>query len=251
MSMNNEEKETTFYEGRIAQTYDRQRFDTAAGQLIHFTEWKMLRKAVGGYSDGIKILEVGCGTGRFIEELVKLKHEPEGMDPSEDMLEVCRKKLGESQAFFRRGEADQLPYGEGQFDFVYSIRVMNQVESVDYAHRAIAEMLRVTKPGGRVLIEYMDRRRSKFARRKVRLGKEWVNRRVDSDTRLDGSHLEKMVVDAGARVEWRRGVFFLGMTSYYAAPKPLLSLVGGLDRLLSRCFPSLCSRCYLLIRKGN
>jgi ubiquinone/menaquinone biosynthesis C-methylase UbiE len=251
-NMTDSRKDSTFYEGSIANTYDEKRFDSRAGQVIHNIEWAQLNAGLGDLSVDSKILEVGCGTGRFIEELVALRYTPIGIDPSNDMLDVCRKKLGDSTGvLFDRGEAGSLPYESDHFDFVYSIRVLNQVESEGYAYCAIKEMIRVAKPRGKVLIEYMDSRRAKLARRKVRLGKEWVARRHRDDTRLDGSDLERYVETCGARVIWRRGAFFLGMTAYYASPKFVLGISRFIDNVLSKCLPKFCSRCYILVEKGE
>jgi SAM-dependent methyltransferase len=93
---------------------------------------------------GLRILDVGCGTGANLEMLSAFG-EAEGVDVSDDALEFCRRK-GLS---VEKGLAEKLPYDEATFDVTTALDV---VEHLDDDTAGLKEMHRVTKPGGYSLI---------------------------------------------------------------------------------------------------
>jgi ubiquinone/menaquinone biosynthesis C-methylase UbiE len=100
-----------------------------------------------------RVLEVGCGTGFFLLNLWQagFVEEPHGCDISSGMLEACRenaRRLG-CEIKLRTGEAERLPYGDGVFDLVVGHAFLHHVpEPVE----ALADMFRVLRPGGALLI---------------------------------------------------------------------------------------------------
>jgi ubiquinone/menaquinone biosynthesis C-methylase UbiE len=97
-----------------------------------------------------KVLEVAVGTGRnftFYPQEVRLT----GIDLSPAMLEFARKKADELglDADLREGNAQQLPFPDASFDTVVCTLSLC---SIPDDRRAIAEMKRVLRPGGRLLL---------------------------------------------------------------------------------------------------
>ncbi len=101
---------------------------------------------------GEHILEVGCGAGddaRALAQLAGREGRVVGMDLSQTMIADAQKKavgLGTSLEF-RQGDAHQLPFPDCTFDACRVDRVLQHLED---PQRAIAEMARVLKVGGRV-----------------------------------------------------------------------------------------------------
>lgn len=93
---------------------------------------------------GLKILDVGCGTGANIEMLSQFG-EAEGVDVSDDALEFCRRKGLNVQ----KGLAESLPYADETFELTTALDV---VEHLDDDIAGLKEMYRVTKRGGYSLI---------------------------------------------------------------------------------------------------
>ncbi|CAN5355583.1 class I SAM-dependent methyltransferase [soil metagenome] len=92
-----------------------------------------------------RILDVGCGTGANLEMLRKFGA-AEGVDVSEEALQFCRARgLDE----VKLGAAEALPYGDGAFDLVTALDV---VEHLDDDAAGLGEMRRVLRPGGRALL---------------------------------------------------------------------------------------------------
>ena len=102
---------------------------------------------------GATILEVGCGTGavtRLLAEYTEGKNPITGLDHNA-FLRGEAEMLGDAAGFadiieIREGDAHALPVPDGAFDLTLSVTLLEEVE----ADRAIAEMVRVTRPGGRI-----------------------------------------------------------------------------------------------------
>ena len=98
------------------------------------------------FADGRDVLEVGCGTGLILGRLNAVARSAEGVDLSPGMLEKARAR----GLRVREASATELPYGDASFDLVLSFKVLAHVPDLP---RALSEMARVCRPGGRVLAE--------------------------------------------------------------------------------------------------
>ena len=102
---------------------------------------------------GNAILEVGCGSGVLVRWLARQtagNNPITGVDVNRYLLneaEVLALKDGVGGAIdFREGDAEALPFRDESFEVVLSVTVIEELD----ADRLIAEMIRVTRPGGRV-----------------------------------------------------------------------------------------------------
>ena len=110
------------------------------------------------------ILDVATGTGDFALQALALKPSKIiGVDISDGMLKVGRKKMidkGVEQIIeLRNGDSENLPFEENKFD---AIIVAFGVRNFGDLKQGLAEMLRVLKPGGRVIILEFSRPTSVF-----------------------------------------------------------------------------------------
>jgi arsenite methyltransferase len=102
---------------------------------------------------GERVLDVGTGPGLLAYDMA-ISVGPEGnvcgIDISEDMLAISRKRCAEQPwTEFQRSDATHLPYPDDAFDVAVSTQVYEYVADVP---AALAELYRVMRPGGRVLI---------------------------------------------------------------------------------------------------
>jgi SAM-dependent methyltransferase len=102
-------------------------------------------------SPGSRILDVGCGSGAFDRQLAERVGEGariDAVDVNPFLLREAAELAGDLAARIRfaPGSATALPFPDQTFDCVFSITVLEECD----AEQAIAEMLRVTEPGGRV-----------------------------------------------------------------------------------------------------
>jgi ubiquinone/menaquinone biosynthesis C-methylase UbiE len=95
-----------------------------------------------------RTLDVGCGTGALAYALAPLVGEVVGVDSAEEYLAAAR-GAAPANCTFVLGDAESLPFPYGDFDLVGCLRVLHHVRRPELV---VAEIARVTTPGGRILI---------------------------------------------------------------------------------------------------
>lgn len=107
-----------------------------------------------GTLKGKRLLDVGCGSGRGIVGLAPEADFAVGCDASLDMLGVTAGKMkGKNSWGLARAFAQQLPFASNSFDVVITLNFLH-LFSLDTQRDMIAEMKRVTKPGGTLILEF-------------------------------------------------------------------------------------------------
>lgn len=96
------------------------------------------------------VLDVGCGTGVLAARLAAEGREVTGVDPSAGMLELLRRRAPGLRSVEADGTA--LPFADDRFGTVLCVAVLHHVAHEDAVARTLAEMVRVSRPGGRVLV---------------------------------------------------------------------------------------------------
>lgn len=126
-------------------------FATPIGQLVRWYEAELLLSFLEP-QPGERILDVGCGTGIFTADVLKSGAWVTGIDLSVSMLAKAIARGGDNFAGLC-ADMCALPFGDNIFDRVFS---MTAIEFVDDAAKAIAELNRVVKPGGRVVVTSLN-----------------------------------------------------------------------------------------------
>lgn len=108
----------------------------------------MLPRAINGST---RALDIGCGEGRFCRMLRQHGVDATGVDPTPALLDAARRKDPEGQYF--EGCAEALPFADASFDLAVSYLSLVDIPDV---RKAIPEMARVLKPGGRLLIANLN-----------------------------------------------------------------------------------------------
>ncbi len=175
-------------------------------------------------------LDVGCGTGKFTERVREAGYEVTGLDYSQGMLDVmARVRPGIPGV---AASSTEIPFPDDTFTLTYCIAVMHHVADKDAVHKTLLEMVRVTKPGGRILIWDHNPRNPYWP---------ILMRRVPQDTGAERLIPEQEVLDGltdgGARIAMSKPLGFIPDF----LPKPLMPLgriaegvvenVPGLNRL--------------------
>lgn len=114
--------------------------------LESMPNWQAWISSVVPHVQGPRILDIACGTGYLLNQL---NDYPEiyGLDLNADMLALARIK--HPSIPLQRGDAHHLPYRAGTFDTVINTMAFNGYPD---SLRALAEMHRVLRVGGRLLI---------------------------------------------------------------------------------------------------
>jgi len=117
---------------------------------------ELVRAALGARA-GDRVLDVGCGPGFYVTELLEVVGADGlivGVDGSADMLAVAAKRAaGHNNVEFHKADATSLPVPDASFDRAIAVQVMEYVRDVS---GALAELRRALRPGGRVLIWDVD-----------------------------------------------------------------------------------------------
>lgn len=95
----------------------------------------------------LRILDIGCGTGRLLEQVSTLWPSTElyGLDLAEGMLQQANERLG-GRAVLTHADAERLPFADGYFDLVVSSSTFQWLEQLE---GCFGEVHRVLAPGGR------------------------------------------------------------------------------------------------------
>lgn len=100
--------------------------------------------------DGVRVLEIGCGTGNVTQRLKRARPGAQltGMDPDPKALaRAGRKFRNASGVRFDRGYAQEVPYADESFDRVLSSMMLHHLDD-DVKAAAVSEAFRVLRPGG-------------------------------------------------------------------------------------------------------
>lgn len=151
-------------------------FDEASRNEEHFPSTidpriyhvKLIREHLGELR-GRRVLDVGCGKGRF----ARVFHEQEpaaelwGLDISEEMLRFVPEGI-----HTRAGSMTELPFADGFFDAAYATESLEHAVEIE---RAVAEICRVVKPGGRIAI--IDKNSEHWGRLATPEWERWFTRK--------------------------------------------------------------------------
>lgn len=140
--------------GRWASVYD-----TAASMLLMGKEPAIRQKTVelAQVQPGDHVLEVGCGTGA-LTLVAKAQTGPMGevcgIDVAPEMIDLARGKSAQvgAEVVFQVGSVEAIPFPDNHFDVVLNSFMIYNMSSDEQRRKGFAEMRRVLKPGGRLLV---------------------------------------------------------------------------------------------------
>jgi len=116
-------------------------WNTPAGKIRWQRRVGMLTSSL---TPGMKVLEIGCGTGFFTQEIIKKQVLLTAIDISPELLEVAKNNITSPNLEFVIENAYQMTFGNQTFDAVIGSSVIHHLD-VDLA---LKEFYRVLKPGG-------------------------------------------------------------------------------------------------------
>jgi SAM-dependent methyltransferase len=135
-----------------------------------------------------RALDVGCGEGRFCRMMQARGISTVGVDPTAAL--IARARTCDPQGDYRIGVAEDLPFEDGHFDLVVSYLSLIDIPDIQ---TAVAEMVRVLRPGGTLLIANL----TSFNTAGMELGRQLG---PDGERRFCFDHY---LEERAAWVEWR------------------------------------------------
>lgn len=145
-------------------------------EAIDRLQYRALQRAllIAQVPVGGRFLDVGCGTGRWVRRYAELGFAPVGVDATIGMLRIAR--AHQTSCPLIAGLAYNLPFSDAVFDCLSDITV---VQHIPYENqpKALQEMVRVLKPGGRMIL--LELIRGEGAHIFPRRAQDWI-REVES-----------------------------------------------------------------------
>lgn len=151
-------------------------FDRASADEEHFPgtidpriyHVKLIREHLGSLN-GKRVLDAGCGKGRFARVFRDQEPQAElwGLDISEEMLRFVPEGI-----HTRAGSLTELPFENDFFDAAYATESLEHAVEIE---RAVGELCRVVKPGGRIAV--IDKNSEQWGRLETPEWERWFTRK--------------------------------------------------------------------------
>jgi ubiquinone/menaquinone biosynthesis C-methylase UbiE len=125
------------------------------GQITDTLERQLLFELIGPVASK-RLLDVGCGDGALASEFARRGAIVTGLDVDPEMIAGARRRteIEATQLQLIEGQAERLPFSDAAFDRVFAVTLLCFASDAD---RAMMEMTRVLKPGGRLVIGELGR----------------------------------------------------------------------------------------------
>ena len=137
------------YYDDLAPEYDSDRFANSYGKYLHAHEAQIMQKWLSGIVQK-EILDMGCGTGRFLE------YAHHGIDISEGMLAEAKRKFPEK--VLQKASITNTPFTKNTFNVVFSLHVFFHLEK-EVIQQTIQEAHRILRPNGILIFDFPSEKR--------------------------------------------------------------------------------------------
>ncbi|MBL7828906.1 MAG: methyltransferase domain-containing protein [Saprospiraceae bacterium] len=202
------------YYNQIAHLYDTDRFGNSYGRFIDAQERVILSRLLPP-TDQHNVLDVGCGTGRFLD------YATHGLDGSAAMLDVAHQKHPGKQ--LTQGDVMATPFDPASFDAAFCMHVVMHLEQSDLGN-LLGEMHRILKPNGYFVFDFPSKSRRSLLGFK---SKNWHGRNAYSLSEVTD------LANWNWEVQFKQGILFLPIHRFPPTVRPLLH---AFDTLICRSF---------------
>ncbi len=111
-----------------------------------YSVWQGVRTFLDGLLEGANIADIGCGNGKNM--LYRPYLQMKGVDICEEFVAICQQRGLNVQ----KGSVLAIPFPDNSMDHTICIAVIHHLQTKEERQRAIQELLRITKPGGTILV---------------------------------------------------------------------------------------------------
>lgn len=141
---------------------------TKRSKKVNDHQWEVFRDSLFRVAPGRlgRVLDFGCGVGRFAEPMMTIADSYVGVDINEGAFEFAPKRVDVAYAAL---PGDTIPFGDEEFDTAIAVTVLQHIVDESEFGNWTAEISRVVKPGGNFLIiDDADQRARMAAHMRVR-----------------------------------------------------------------------------------
>ena len=170
--------------------------DAERRQIVPGRSWAAWARALGHLLPPLEIADLGCGDGyltveaaHFARRVIAIDRSEEALDRARDMARrLARRSLGEGGRLknveWKRGEIEKLPLEDASVDVALLSQALHHAA---HPSAALAEAVRIVRPGGRVLVLDLRSHDERWVRE--RLGDRWLG--------FDDEELRRLLAQAG------------------------------------------------------
>jgi ubiquinone/menaquinone biosynthesis C-methylase UbiE len=237
--------ETRAYYDEFSHSYEQHRRPNRADgyhALVDDLEVELCHR----YGEGKEVLECGCGTGLILERIQRYAARAVGIDLSPGMLALARSR----GLLVHEGSVTKLPFDDASFDVTCSFKVLAHVPDIG---RALAEMARVTRPGGVILAEFYNPWSLRGIAKRFGPAGRISHRTRESAvyTRFDSPRVVPRILPPGTRLEAARGIRIVTPAAIAMAVPGLSGMLRAAERFLCDTPAAQLAGFYVaVIRKG-
>lgn len=199
-------EEIKIYYDELASTYDQNRFGNSYGTYIDIQERAYLKKCLTHLSSA-NILDLGCGTGRFLD---LASH---GVDISPKMIEVAKHKFPEKNISL--GSVSDIPHPDAFFDIIFSFHVIMHLDKFT-VHEFLKESHQKLKKDGKLIFDFPSQKRRKLFNYK-KTGWHGANA-------LSIKDIESLITPDWT-IKYYRGILFFPIHRFPSSARPLLQKI--------------------------
>jgi len=203
---------TQEYYDRFSAGYENER-DRGYHKLIDELELELVCK----YGAGKDVFEAGCGTGLLLREAALVARSAVGLDLSRGMLRPARDR----GLKVVQGSLTDVPLPSASFDVVYSMKVLAHVPPIE---QAVAELARLVRPGGHLLLEFYNPLSLRYLAKRLGGPGKIAGDGTDEShvyTRFDRLDRARSYLPPGVELRAVRGVRVVTPSSHVFAYPPL------------------------------
>ena len=167
-------------------------------QLVPGRSWAAWARALGHLLPPVEVADIGCGEGYLTVEMAGWAKTVYGIDRSDEVLERARALAGRRKVAniqWRKGELSHLPLREDAVDVALVSQALHHASDPE---EAVAEAVRILKPGGRLVVLDLRKHDQKWVAN--RFGDRWLGfDDAELERLLTGGGLTDVRVQVGAR----------------------------------------------------
>lgn len=191
---------------REAQEYEMVRYGSHYGRLFRLLQQASVENALVSEPRPCAILDVATGTGQMLPVLARTGALVVASDLTPAMLaEAKRRLVGEQGVVYCVSDALRLPYPDASFDVVASSRFLHLFEP-DTQCLLVAEMVRVLRPGGTLLVDFYSADARRLFRWPIAVYRTLLRKRPENDHRVGVCDGYDMVESCGMQVAHVEGI---------------------------------------------
>ncbi|WP_199758375.1 class I SAM-dependent methyltransferase [Flavobacterium microcysteis] len=203
----------TYYD-ELASTYDQNRFGNSYGTYIDIQERAYLKKNLPPINSN-NILDLGCGTGRFLD------YASHGVDISPKMIEIAKGKFPDKN--INLGSVSEIPHPNAFFDILFSFHVLMHLDKpavTDF----LSESHQKLKENGRLIFDFPSQKRRRLFNYK---NKGWHGANALSIKDIEN------LIKSDWKIKQYQGILFFPIHRFPSTMRPLLQKI---DTLFCKTF---------------